>query len=137
MAVLQAVEGAAETLRYPVSLWCMPFAKLVIESRYVSAGFCRNQVSEMDITPNGDVLLCDVLDITLSEVRSKAILGAWKEQNKHSMTKSVNREPELSKPCLDCPLRRKCKGGCYARALLMTEDLYSPDPLCPRVHGIL
>jgi len=133
---LQVADEAAENLKFPVSLWCMPFASLVTRSQYVLSECCRAEGNEMDIAPGGEVLLCDVLDITVSNVLEKGILEAWREQNEHPLTKAIF-NPELPSPCSQCPQKIECKGGCFARAALINGNLYAPDPLCPRVAKIL
>lgn len=130
-AVLGEAEEAAERLRFAVSLWCMPFAGAFVSSRLVSSSFCR-QDPELNISPNGDVLLCDILDDVLSNVKEKGILAAYREQERHPLVRSLA-APKLSEPCSTCPIARGCLGGCFARAQLISGDLFAADPLCPRV----
>ena len=136
VTVLQSVDETANELRFPVSLWCTPFAKLVVKSSYVSSDSCRQPNGEVDLDPQGNVLLCDVIDIKLSNVRDKSFWEAWQEQETNSLAKSLTK-PELTGPCLDCPLGKDCLGGCFARAQLMTGDIHAPDPLCPRLAGLI
>jgi len=133
VAVLEGVETAAEELGFPVSLWCVPFAGLVTRSRRVRFFACRSAEAEMDLAPDGEVLLCDVLDISLGHVRG-GLLPAWEEQQKNKVVRALACPPR-SEPCAGCPERNRCRGGCFARAFLATGDLYAPDPLCPRVAG--
>ncbi|MFH1169759.1 MAG: radical SAM protein, partial [Chloroflexota bacterium] len=135
MNVVEATGRVADRLKFHVSLWCTPFARLVTRSHYVSASSCRAE-SGLDISPQGDVLLCDVLDITISDVRDKGLEDAWVESERHTLSRELTR-PDLAQPCLDCRLRRTCRGGCYARAKLLLGDLFQPDPLCPRVGGLI
>jgi hypothetical protein len=88
VTVLQSVDEAADELHFPVSLWCTPFAKLIVESKNGSSDFCRLSNSEVDLDPQGNVLLCDVLDVCLSNIREKSILQAWQEQEGNLLTKS-------------------------------------------------
>jgi len=136
VTVLQSADETAKELHFPVSLWCTPFAKLVVKSNSVFSNFCRLSNSEVDLDPEGNVLLCDVIDIRLSNIREKSILEAWREQERNSLTKSLT-NPKLAEPCLDCPLRNKCRGGCFARAQLIAGDILAPDPLCPRIAGLI
>lgn len=131
--VLEGVEGSAEELGFPVSLWCVPFAGLVTRSPRVRFFACRSAGAEMDIAPNGEVLLCDVLDLSLGNVRG-GLIPAWEKQQKSEVVRALARPPR-SGPCISCPERNRCRGGCFARAFLATGDLYAPDPLCPRVAG--
>lgn len=135
MLVLRDVDEAAEKLKFPVSLWCIPFAQHVIKSKRVFAEFCRTSSEEIDIDPQGNVLLCDILDISFTNIKDKGVFEAWQEQERHPLVKSLT-NPRLTGPCLDCPLKNKCRGGCFARAQLMTGDIQAPDPLCPRVAGV-
>lgn len=125
-AVRLADEVASE-IGFPVSLWCMPFAGLIANSRYVSWSYCR-AYDEMDIAPTGDVLLCDVLDISISNVKSKGLAGAWSEVLTNPLVNRVKEGIE----CPGCPFSSKCRGGCYARSLAVRGTLDGPDPLCPR-----
>ncbi|RDV84255.1 radical SAM/SPASM domain-containing protein [Ammonifex thiophilus] len=128
--VVREVEREAEKLRFPVWLWCLPFAGLIVRSPYVYYYSCR-ACTELDVGPAGEVLLCDVLDMRLGNVR-EGLARVWARQAKHPLVRALA-EPQLSSPCLDCPVKEECAGGCFARAYLMKGDLLAPDPLCPRV----
>jgi len=71
--VLRAAEEAAESLKFPTSLWCTPFARLIVKSRYVSAGYCRTWNNEIEIDPAGNVLLCDISDVKFSNILEKRL----------------------------------------------------------------
>lgn len=121
----------SKLVRQPVELWCLPFAPLVDASFEVSVSYCRTSRS-MDVDPSGNVLLCDVLDFVVSSARDKGLVGAWKDQCASRLVRRLG-NPKLAPVCAECPLARSCRGGCFARAKLMSGDLYGPDPLCPRV----
>jgi radical SAM protein with 4Fe4S-binding SPASM domain len=124
---VRLAEAAADEMGFPVSLWCMPFAGLLVKSRYVSWSYCRMS-NGMDISPSGDVLLCDVLDIAVSEVRTKGLSEAWRD----ILSSPVVREVEAGDPCPGCPVGDLCRGGCYARSYAARGAFSGPDPLCPR-----
>jgi len=129
-----AVEKAAakaEELGLPLSLWCTPFAPMLTRRR-VYWWSCRLS-STVDISPEGKLLLCDVLDISLSDVRNKSFREALEEYSRHPLLRAVENPPKLPPPCNTCPLRDTCRGGCYARALILHGDLNAGDPLCPLV----
>jgi len=130
-AALRQAEEAAERLRFPVRLWCTPFAGAVISSPLISYSSCR-QSAELNIAPNGDVFLCDILDDVVANVRDDGVFGAWRKRAQHPLIRELA-QPELRRPCLRCPAKETCQGGCYARAQLMSGDVFAPDPLCPRV----
>ena len=90
----------------------------------------------MEIDPEGNVLLGDIADIKFSGVCEEGILEAWGEQEADSLVKSLT-NPKLPEPCSSCELKQKCRGGCFARAEVMLGDISAPDPLCPRVAGLV
>jgi len=83
----------------------------------------------MDIGPGGEVLLCDTLDIVVSDIRNKSLAEAWREL----LSSSILREILDCNPCPGCPLSEKCRGGCYARSYRQYGVFNNPDPLCPMV----
>lgn len=133
-AILQELDSVAERLCFPCNLWCTPFARLITKSKFISAGFCRAS-TEIELDPQGNVPLCDILDIVVSSVTGREFLEAWQEQEKHPLVKSLT-NPKLNEPCQTCPIGNKCRGGCFARAQLIAGSIYAPDPLCPRVAGL-
>ncbi len=131
--MLRQVESTADSIRFNTEIWCVPFAGLIINSPYVSYFGCRN-LDEMDITPTGDVLLCDTVDISFGNVR-EGVYKVWKNlinsQLVLELLKTIN-----SSPCNECPIKSICYGGCYARAKILADDIYAPDPMCPRVSSL-
>ncbi len=119
---------AADELGFLTTLWCMPFASLIVSSRYVSWDSCRVE-RNMDIGPGGEVLLCDTLDIVVSNVRRKSLSEAWREL----CSSRVILEIMESNTCPDCPLIETCRGGCYARSYRLYGSFNNPDPLCPKI----
>ncbi|MDW8034371.1 MAG: radical SAM protein [Nitrososphaerota archaeon] len=120
-------EEAAEELGFEITLWCIPFAGLLVESKYVSWDSCKSE-RIMDIGPNGEVLICDTLDITVSSIKNKSLREAWFELN----TNGLFAEIMNNNPCPECPISNTCKGGCYARSFKKYGSFYNSDPLCPR-----
>ncbi len=136
MTAVESAGKSADRTRFPVSLWCSPFTPLISDSSYLFSDCCRMDEGEINISPSGDVLLCDICDIALSNIVEKGLYGAWREQEESSVVAEMQL-PTLSGACLDCPLNGSCRGGCYARAALINGDLYAPDPLCPKVAGLI
>jgi len=130
VTLLQEIDKAANELEFPASLWCTPFAKLVVKSRYVFADYCRSSVEEMDVDPEGNVLLCDVLDIVVGNVREKEVLQAWREQEKNTLVNSLI-NPKLPPPCLDCPLSQQCRGGLFCSGSIDGRRYLCPRPIVP------
>lgn len=134
---LEAVKrGAwkAEKLGMRLSLWCTPFAPVTVDSSNISYWFCRPSRT-IDVDPAGNLLLCDVLDFKISNVR-KGFREAVREYEEHPLTRLVTSPPRLPQPCKDCPVSQRCRGGCYARSYITYGSLSGPDPLCPRAAGL-
>ncbi|MCX7796433.1 MAG: radical SAM protein [bacterium] len=128
--VLRQVESTAESIRFNAEIWCVPFAGLIISSPYVSYFGCRN-LDEMDITPTGDVLVCDTVDISFGNVR-EGVEKVWRNLINSEMASNLLRTIN-SPPCSECIIKHICYGGCYARAKFLNGNIYAPDPMCPRV----
>ena len=115
-----------------VDLWCMPFAERFIGSpSNVYVNVCRG-MGAIDISVNGDILLCDVLDVVLDNVKGKSLKEVWVKCENHELVKNIL-NPKLDEPCNLCPVKSKCLGGCYARSYAKYGDFNKPDPLCPAV----
>jgi radical SAM protein with 4Fe4S-binding SPASM domain len=121
----------AEEVGLDVELWCSPFASSLIKSRRVYAPSCIVSVC-MDIAPDGSVMLCDTVDIKVTDVK-KGIREAWTEYSSSELVKSLMRPENLKGSCRTCEHADTCLGGCHARALAIYGDLMMPDPLCPLV----
>lgn len=128
--VLYRIDKTADSSRMVTELWCTPFAGLIVSSPYVSYFGCRS-MDEIDITPNGDVLVCDTLDIPIGNIKD-GVANVW-ENFLHSELTSGLLETMYYPPCNLCEIRDICRGGCYVRSRLLKGDIFSPDPLCPRV----
>ena len=116
-----------------VWLWCTPFNGILgLQNTFSSP--CRTR-RLADITPSGDIVLCDVTGIRISNVAGKGLAKALEEYHQHPLLKIVENPPKLPQPCRTCPIRQLCRGGCFARALLEYGDLNGGDPLCPRVYA--
>jgi radical SAM protein with 4Fe4S-binding SPASM domain len=126
---VKEVKEEAERLKYPVEVWCAPFLKLFFDSPYLIIDECP-VFDLLDISPFGDILLCDVIDNPLSEIRTKSLLSAIKEVRAHPLYKLLL---ERKEDCIECKIKDFCRGGCYARALIFYNDFCQKDPLCPKV----
>ena len=132
LAVLQALEIAREQ-GIVVPIWCAPFIGIITEEPYFSYRNCRDW-NVMDITPSGRVVLCDVLNIEITNLRENGLGEAYQSLITHPLYKKAIK-PQLKGPCKTCSIRNECRGGCYARAFLIRGDLNAPDPLCPKARG--
>ncbi|MCX7720432.1 MAG: radical SAM protein [Dictyoglomus thermophilum] len=125
---IREVSEEAEREKYPVVLWCVPFMKSM-NFNYVVIDECH-VLDYIDLAPTGDIMLCDVIDMPLSEIRTKSLLEALKEVEQNKL---YNLLKERDKLCLGCNVATFCKGGCYARAYILENDISKPDPYCPKV----
>ena len=125
----------AEENKFPISLWCTPFAPLLTKSNYIGYYSCRIY-DIVDIDPSGRLLACDVTGIPITSLKNKSLIEALREYQKHPIIKSITNPPKLPKQCLKCELLNYCRGGCYARALFERGDLNAGDPLCPLIDSL-
>jgi len=123
------VAQKAEEVGLNVELWCSPFASSFIRSRRVYAPGCIISAC-MDIAPDGSVMLCDTIDIKVTDVK-KGVREAWEEYSSSELVKSLERPENLRGTCKACRYAHICLGGCHARAMAIYGDLMMPDPLCP------
>lgn len=130
---LREVSYEAEREEYPVILWCVPFMKSMKLSNYVIVDECH-VFDCVDLAPTGDIMLCDVLDMPLSEIRTKSLSEALREVEKNRFYDLLK---ERYKLCSGCSVADFCKGGCYARSYIIERDISKPDPYCPKVLSFL
>ena len=133
MACLKAAEEAVEEIGYQATVWCAPFASLFLRSERFYVAPCSEGVA--DISPQGDLLLCDTLDIRTANVR-EGFKRAWEAHLAFKDEFLGERDVDYMTPCSHCPVKGFCEGGCVARALLALNDVRAPDPLCPLASGI-
>jgi len=133
--IIRIAEEFAEENKFPISLWCTPFAPLLTRSNYIGYYSCRIY-DIVDIDPSGRLLACDVTGIPITSLKNKSLIEALREYQKHPIIKSVTNPPKLPKQCLKCELLNYCRGGCYARALFERGDLNAGDPLCPLIDSL-
>ena len=78
------------------------------------------------IQPNGDVIPCVFLPISVGNIRNKEFKEIWEK----SPILNKLRDKDLIKGfCGTCPYRYVC-GGCRARAYAYFNDILAPDPGC-------
>ncbi|MGB9811589.1 MAG: radical SAM protein [Dictyoglomus turgidum] len=130
---IREVSYEAEKEEYPVILWCVPFMKSMKLSNYVIVDECH-VFDCIDLAPTGDIMLCDVLDMPLSEIRTKSLSEALREVERNGFYKLLK---ERYKLCFGCGVAEFCKGGCYARSYIVERDISKPDPYCPKVLSFL
>lgn len=121
----------AEELGIVVGVWCVPFVGVVTGSPNLAYGNCRDW-DVMDVTPSGNVVLCDVMGYVVGNVLELGIEECWRRLKNHPLIVKAE-GPKKVPPCSSCILNEFCRGGCFARAWLVSGDTGAPDPLCPKV----
>jgi radical SAM protein with 4Fe4S-binding SPASM domain len=79
------------------------------------------------IKPNGDVWPCAFVPISGGNLREKTPLEIWRDSELFRRLRDRN---NLKGMCRGCGQREMC-GGCRARALSYSGDLFAEDPKCP------
>lgn len=80
------------------------------------------------ITPQGEVTPCPYIPRSEGSIRKERLLAIWD----HGEGFKRLRTPALQGRCGACEYRQLC-GGCRARALAASDDLFASDPLCAYV----
>ncbi|MCC6009474.1 MAG: radical SAM protein [Fervidicoccaceae archaeon] len=81
------------------------------------------------VKPNGDVWPCAFIPISAGNLLVKSALEIWRNS---PIFRALRDRSNLKGYCATCKYRDIC-GGCRARALAYTGDLFAPDPMCPLV----
>lgn len=79
------------------------------------------------IKPNGDVWPCAFVPVSGGNLRSATPLEIWRDSQ---LFRSLRDRSNLKGACNTCTQRGIC-GGCRARALALSGDLFAEDPKCP------
>jgi radical SAM protein with 4Fe4S-binding SPASM domain len=91
------------------------------------------------VRSNGAVAGCSFLEPTGRSVLDLARAPAERVKAFEGLTSWTDRAQE---PCASCAYLELCRGGCRAVALVVTGNIDTPDPGCPRVirwneqHGV-
>jgi radical SAM protein with 4Fe4S-binding SPASM domain len=132
ITALKSAESVAKSLGYWINVWCYVPGKLIIDPRYISTWADCRRGRVVDIDPAGDILLCDILDIRLGNVKGGFRQAVKEYLQSREMNEVMN--PRLREPCKSCNVRESCMGGCYARSYLIFKNFDGPDPYCPRIN---
>lgn len=114
---------------YKINIWCAPFLKLLDLPQNIYVDKCH-AFDFIDLAPTGDILICDVIDIPIAEIRTKSLKEAINDILKNPLYKELK---ERTNYCYNCEILDFCGGGCYARSWIINGDLRKPDPYCPNV----
>jgi radical SAM protein with 4Fe4S-binding SPASM domain len=116
-AMLPLLSGAAID---PAVL--MRFGVLGCEAgRHLAAVRVDGRLAPCSFAPAAEIAVDDVWEGVAEGWRRDPTLESWRAL------------PEVE-PCLSCPLRATCRGGCRVVAEHLTDGL-GPDPECPRVRA--
>ena len=84
------------------------------------------------IKPDGEVWPCPFTPVSAGNVSGQPAIEIWNGP----LFRRLRDRSNLGEPCRSCPYREIC-GGCRARALARTGDLFAGDPVCPIHRGLL
>ena len=129
LEAFRKVVDEADRGGYYAKFWCSPVLKPYRSSRNVLVYGCSR--GALDVAPNGDILLCDTMDIVISNIfkEPKEIVWDCEESPQVKLFESIPEE------CLDCRFKDICRGGCRSRAYNVYGSMLKPDPLCPMLYG--
>ena len=89
---------------------------------------CSACLNMLNIRPDGSVGICSFIPYTIGNIKTQSLAEIWRNRLKYNFCRKLyNRE--LHGKCSRCPFKYIC-GGCRARALAITGDLFGEDPYC-------
>jgi radical SAM protein with 4Fe4S-binding SPASM domain len=130
-AIISASQKADE-IGFNIEVWCAPFASQFIDSKRTTVCPCLIGRG-MDIAPDGSVMLCDSIEMKITNIKN-GIKEVWETYLNHELTRKLTLVNSLNEKCRKCKYVNTCLGGCHARASAIFKDLSMPDPLCPIIH---
>ncbi len=126
-ALRQAEDKACE-YGVDIAVWCTPFIASIEWAKHLYGGNCRYW-NVLDIAPNGDALLCDVIGVRVANVVRDGLRESWRKVLEHPLYRKAMEIPDT---CRGCSIASYCRGGCYARTYLLYNRVgVEKDPLCP------
>ncbi len=128
-----AINNAVETAKqysYPLAFWCTPFLPHITSYEKAYNHYCRT-TSVVDLSVDGSLLLCDVLDLSITSTRNRRLVEALQEYYRDKHVVEVVYPQKLPRECMKCRLKSICKGGCFARSKALYGGYNEGDPLCP------
>ncbi|MFX0173462.1 MAG: radical SAM protein [Candidatus Hodarchaeota archaeon] len=92
---------------------------------------CSAGVSQIVITPSGDILPCPFFrDFNPGNIRKSPLKNIWKNSEIFNVFRKLNSN-QLEGECKNCEfLPHDCQGGCRASAFAWTGNLFAQDPHC-------
>lgn len=127
LEALIQVSNTAEKYGLTITAWCSPFAGIVRSLRNIRYGNCRFW-NVVDITPSGNIVLCDVTGLVIGNIIMDGLADSWRKLCEFKKLIRIN---EIPADCRKCWLSSDCIGGCYARSYLTYREFNKTDPLCP------
>lgn len=117
--------------RIPSKNWLKAMKKLTAYGRIQAlAGIlsegCSAGITVISIRPNGDVKPCDLMPITIGNIRKQSFKDIWL---RNDCLRRLRNRKNIKGWCASCPFLINC-GGCRSRAYVYFGDLFESDPNC-------
>jgi len=82
------------------------------------------------IETNGEVKPCSFAPMTIGNVNEKSLGQIWRDALASPFLQQLKDPKTRTGYCRNCQYLEDCK-GCRSRTFILTEDWFSPDPVCP------
>ncbi|HID09512.1 TPA: radical SAM protein, partial [Candidatus Micrarchaeota archaeon] len=128
--LVEALRHASGSVGIPVSYEPRSDLPVVPPSVYT----CPAGVSQVFVASSGDVYPCPLFrfpEFNMGNVRSEDLLSIWEKPGWERLRRDLS-----GTKCASCPLFRSCRGGCPARAYLVSGTLNAPAPDCRWEDGV-
>ena len=91
----------------------------------------------LSVLSNGEVTICErALNrlLIIGNVTQSSLMDIWNSRKLYDIVEP-NRKFYKSSECYDCEKYTDCitkKGACYARVLMVHNEMFNIDPSCPK-----
>ncbi len=90
---------------------------------------CEALQNTMEIQPNGDVVPCSFLSLSIGNVRKTSLIDIWKSPKANEL-RTLFENNKNNEHCSKCEKSDLCNGGCIANKYYYHNDFKAKEPYC-------
>ena len=90
---------------------------------------CEALQNTMEVQPNGDVVPCSFLSLSIGNVRKNNLIDIWKSLHANEL-RTLFENNKNNEHCLNCKKNDLCNGGCIANKYYYHNNFAKKEPYC-------
>ena len=90
---------------------------------------CEALQNTMEVQPNGAVVPCSFLSLSIGNVRDLSLLDIWKSSQANEL-RTLFENNKNNEHCLNCKKSDLCNGGCIANKYYYHNNFAKKEPYC-------